>query len=67
MLNAEGVTLPNTQVLHYLVQIQHTPDLRKYCRKVDELIYLVHNDLPLPPFANTAANQPQMKIVVGSK
>lgn len=67
MLNAEGVNLPNAQVLHYLVQIQHTPDLRKYCRKVDELIYLVQNNLPLPPFANAAANQPQMKIVVGSK
>jgi len=67
MLNAEGVNLPNAQVLHYLLQIQHTPDLRKYCRKVDELIYLVQNNLPLPPFPNVAANQPQMKIVVGSK
>ena len=67
MLNAEGVNLPNAQVLHYLVQIQHTPDLRKYCRKLDELIYLVQNNLPLPPFANAAANQPQMKVVVGSK
>ena len=67
MLNAEGVNLPNAQVLHYLVQIQHTPDLRKYCRKVDELIYLIQNNLPLPPFASAAANQPQMKVVVGSK
>jgi replication-associated recombination protein RarA len=67
ILNAEGVDLPNAQVLHYLVQIQHTPDLRKYCRKVDELIYLVQNNLPLPPFASGAANQPQMKVVVGSK
>lgn len=67
ILNAEGVNLPNAQVLHYLVQIQHTPDLRKYCRKLDELIYLVQNNLPLPPFASAAANQPQMKVVVGSK
>jgi replication-associated recombination protein RarA len=67
MLSAEGVNLPNAQVLHYLVQIQHTPDLRKYCRKVDELIYLVQNNLPLPPFPNLVANQSQMKIVVGGK
>ncbi len=67
MLSAENINLPNAQDLHYLVQIQHTPDLRKYCRKVDELIYLVQNNLPLPPFPNVAANQSQMKIVVGGK
>lgn len=67
MLNAENIQLPNVQVLHYLTQIQHTPDIRKYCKKVDEIIYLVQNNLPLPPFPSGAANQPKMKVVVGKK
>lgn len=67
MLNAEEIRLPNAQVLHYLTQIQHTPDIRKYCKKVDEIIYLVQNNLPLPSFPSIAANQPKMKVVVGKK
>ena len=67
MLQAEGVNLPNAQVLHYLTQIQHTPDIRKYCRKLDEIVYLAKNGLPLPPVPAVAANQPQIKVVVGKK
>jgi replication-associated recombination protein RarA len=67
MLNAEDIRLPNAQVLHYLTQIQHTPDIRKYCKKVDEIIYLVQNSLPLPPFPSVAANQPKMKVVAVKK
>lgn len=67
ILQAEGVDLPNAQVLHYLEQIQHTPDIRKYCRKLDEIIYLVNSNLSLPPAPAVAANQPQIKIVAGKK
>jgi replication-associated recombination protein RarA len=67
ILQSEGVALPNAQVLHYLTQIQHTPDIRKYCRKVDEIIYLVNSALPLPAAPATAANQPQIKVVAGKK
>ena len=67
MLLAEGVQLPNAQVLHYLTQIQHTPDIRKYCKKVDEIIYLARNDMVLPPAPAAAANQPQIKVVSGTK
>lgn len=67
MLQAEGVRLPDAQVLHYLTQIQHTPDIRKYCKKVDEIIYLVRNGQTLPPAPTVAANQPQIKVVSGKK
>jgi replication-associated recombination protein RarA len=67
MLQAEGVNLPNAQVLHYLTQIQHTPDIRKYCRKVDEIIYLTNSGLTLPAAPSVAANQPQIKVVAGKK
>jgi replication-associated recombination protein RarA len=66
MLNVENIQLPNAQVLHYLTQIQHTPDIRKYCNKVDDIIYLVRNNLPLPPVPAMAANQSQMKVVTGT-
>jgi hypothetical protein len=67
MLRAESVNLPNAQVLHYLTQIQHTPDIRKYCRKVDEIIYLTNSGLTLPAAPSVAANQPQIKVVAGKK
>jgi DNA polymerase III delta prime subunit len=67
ILQSEGVNLPNAQVLHYLTQIQHMPDIRRYCRKVDEIIYLVQSNLSLPPAHSAAANQPQMKVVVSKK
>jgi replication-associated recombination protein RarA len=67
ILQVEGVNLPNAQVLHYLTQIQHTPDIRKYCRKVDEIVYLAKNSLPLPPVPSVAANQSQMKVVAGKR
>lgn len=67
MLQAESVNLPNAQVLYYLTQIQHTPDIRKYCKKVDEIIYLARTKLPMPPTPTIAANQPKMKVVAGKK
>jgi replication-associated recombination protein RarA len=67
MLQAESVNLSNAQVLYYLAQIQHTPDIRKYCKKVDEIIYLTRTNMPLPPTPSVAANQPKMKVVAGKK
>jgi len=67
ILQFEGVALPNAQVLHYLTQIQHTPDIRQYCRRLDELIYLVNSGFPLPAVPAAAANQPQIKVVAGKK
>lgn len=67
ILQSEGVNLPNADVLHYLTQIQHTPDIRKYCRRLDELIYLANSGLPLPAAPAAAANQPKMKVVAGKK
>jgi replication-associated recombination protein RarA len=67
ILQSEGVALPNAQVLHYLTQIQHTPDIRKYCRRLDELIYLANSGLPIPAAPAAAANQPQIKVVAGKK
>jgi len=67
ILQSEGITLPNAQVLHYLTQIQHTPDIRQYCRRLDELIYLVNSGLPIPAAPAAAANQPQIKVVAGKK
>lgn len=67
ILKAEGVQLLNAQVLHYLTQIQHTPDIRKYCKKVDEIIYLARNGMVLPPAPAAVANQPQIKVVSNKK
>ena len=67
MLQAESVDLPNAQVLHYLTQIQHTPDIRKYCRKVDEIIFLIRNEMALPPTPSTVDLRPQIKAVASTK
>ena len=67
ILKSEGIHVPNANVLHYLTQIQHTPDIRKYCKRLDEIIYLVNSKLPLPAVPNTAANQSQIKVVAGKK
>jgi replication-associated recombination protein RarA len=63
ILQAEGVTLPNRDVLHYLSDTNNSEDLRKYCRKLDEIIYLVSNNYPLPIIPTKSANEPYLKIV----
>ena len=47
-LKAEGVQLPDAQVLYYLAQVEHLMDLRKYFKKADELIFLQKNGLAFP-------------------
>lgn len=63
ILAAEGVQLPDQQVLHYLTQIEHTPDLRKYFAKADELIYLQKMGNAFPP-APTSSFKPQVRFKV---
>lgn len=64
ILIAEGVSLPNRDVLFYLSQTNGVNDLRKFCRKLDELIFLTKSSQPLPPVPVPAANQRSLKIVV---
>jgi len=51
-LKAEGVVLPDAQVLHYLKSKEHFFDLRKYFRVADEILYLVSNNMALPPWGS---------------
>jgi DNA polymerase III delta prime subunit len=50
VLKAEGLSLPDDQVLHYLRQEEHFMDLRKYFKKADELLYLHNNGQQFPPW-----------------
>lgn len=59
-LKAEGVHLPDQQVLHYLKAHERMMDLRKYFRVADELLYLTGNELTLPPWSGS---QPTFKVV----
>lgn len=63
ILAAEGVGLPDHQVLHYLTQIEHHGDLRKYMAKLDEIVLLSKTAGTLPPVP-TAANKPRIKFSV---
>ena len=48
ILKAEGLVLPDYQVLYHLKQVEQFGDLRKYCRCLDELIFLNNSGLPIP-------------------
>lgn len=60
-LNAEGVVLPDAQVLHYLKQIEHFMDMRKYFKKADELVFLHGSGSTFPAWSAPAA--PALKVV----
>jgi replication-associated recombination protein RarA len=60
VLKAEGVHLPDAQVLVYLKQVEHLMDLRKYFQKADELIFLHNNGLPFPAWN---ATKPVLQVV----
>jgi replication-associated recombination protein RarA len=64
ILQAEGVSLSNSETLFYLSQTNGVNDLRKFCRKLDEIIYLVKSGNLLPPVPAKSENQPNLKIVV---
>lgn len=63
LLGAEGVNLPDAQVLHYLEQIEHFGDLRKYFAKLDEILLLSRMGAILPPTPSTS-NKPRFKLSV---
>ena len=63
ILDQEGLTLPDAQVLHYLEQIEHFGDLRKYFAKLDEIILLSRMGAILPPFP-AIASKPRVKFSV---
>lgn len=62
ILKAEGVLLPDYQVLYYLTQEEVHGDLRKYFKKLDEIIFIITTGLDLPPVPS-AANQPVFTVV----
>lgn len=60
-LKAEGLSLPDAQVLHYLKQVEHLMDFRKYFKKADELIFLRDSGLPFPAWKSPSA--PVLKVI----
>jgi replication-associated recombination protein RarA len=59
-LKAEGLSLPDAQVLHYLKQVENLMDFRKYFKKADELLFLHSNGLAFPAWKAAA---PALKII----
>ena len=64
ILAAEGVNLPDKQVLHYLTQIEHLGDLRKYMAKLDEIILLSKTGGTFPPAPTFIINSNKVKFSV---
>jgi replication-associated recombination protein RarA len=62
ILTAEGVNVSEKQVLHYLTQIEHFGDLRKYFAKLDEIIYLSKTGGTFPPAPNVILNANKIKL-----
>lgn len=62
ILAAEGVDLPEKQVLYYLTQIEHFGDLRKYFDKLDEIIYLSKTGGAFPPAPGVVLNANKIKL-----
>lgn len=60
-LRAEGLSLPDAQVLHYLKQVEHMMDFRKYFKKADELIFLRDSGLQFPAW--NGAPKPVLKAI----
>ena len=54
ILQQEGVDLPDQQVIAILKTVESYGNLRKYCKKLDEIIYLHSHNLPIPtPYTPT--------------
>lgn len=60
ILQAEGLNLPNQQVLNYLQEVEYFQDLRKYFKVADELLYLTAQGLPYPDWSETT---PSLTVV----
>ena len=60
ILTAEGVRLPNRQVLEYLRGVERFGDLRKYLDCIEELLLLNSNGLPMPQWSG---QKPSLTVV----
>ena len=60
VLQTEGLTLPDAQVLYYIQQVEHLMDLRKYFKKADDLLFLHRNGLPFPQWK---AMKPALQVI----
>jgi len=60
ILQSEGLTLPDKQVLEYLKGKEHLGDLRKYFKVADELLYLRSENLSFQPWSGST---PTLKVV----
>lgn len=62
ILQAEGVQLPDDQVLHYLTTMAVPQDLRKYMRVLDQILVLYPQGL-LPNWQPVKPGKPKLSIV----
>lgn len=60
-LKAEGLVLPDAQVLHYLKQVEHMMDMRKYFGKADDMLLLHRSGSTFPVWSTPVA--PTLKVV----
>jgi replication-associated recombination protein RarA len=70
ILQAEGVNLPDQQVLAYLMTLEHLRDIRKYMRYLDSIIAMSQHGMVLPawvpPVPAAITTKPVMKVVTGN-
>ena len=70
ILQSEGLTLPDSDVLYYLKQLDWKGSLRGYMRKLDELLALKAMGLSMPPVppsaSSAAANANSFTVVSGA-
>ena len=68
ILHGEDVHLSDQQVLHWLQLVESTGDLRDYMNKLDEILYLVRNEMALPPVPTvTKSAQTHLSVVPSKK
>lgn len=63
ILAAEGLVLPDAQVLHYLTTMASPHTLRKFLGVLDQLIFLHLQGLPMPPWQPAKPVKPKLSIV----
>lgn len=63
IIEAEGLTLPDAQLLHYLKSKEYAGDLRKYFNVLDELLYLHSIGHSMPPWQSA---KPKIVVLNGN-
>lgn len=72
ILQAEGVNLPDQQVLAYLMTLEHLRDIRKYMRYLDSIIALSKHGMALPawvppvPAVSSVPPKPVIKLITSN-